>query len=718
MQLEWTEWLSSDEAKSLNPKEPKWNAESPYVNWFAAAPPEDAVDPNSERSTDRLSLTAPLDISALTTIFGRNQTRVMKIPSGKDGSTKPKKPIQATPDFGSLEDPQVPVPGFAKNHGFEDYLSKSKSWEPDRADLEIIPANSVIVGVIDSGISLGNRRFRFADGKSRILAAWQQNGKWEEKKQAFLPFGREAYKHEIDGLLEKHSVGGINGFLVEDDFNRDTGTVNMFNPLGHRELAGRASHGNHVQDIAAGYDPGEEEQVHIISVNLPHRATINNSGIFLDYFTVYGIKRIADLADLIWEKSGATSNQFGSKGFPIVINLSFGKNAGSKDGRDYFQSAVNALNDARIADGYAPITLVIPVGNHNLEQGNAHFTLAVGGQDQVAFHTSPEDHSGNYLEVWGEPIPFDGDLSSAEIPNPLEIAIGFPGQSEALVPISGHARTQRQLGVEGKVARLYCIAQSCDLNGKSAVRTGYLLCTAQTVSNSSEVIVAPAGDWIVVLRNKSNKPLVVQISAQTDQSIRPRSATGLRPRLKYPDYERYEPNGRIRDTFAFPYKVGASDLDNSKVLRRHGTINNTGISKSVVSVAGFRRSDGKPADYSATGFGFISKKVPHYGDSRAAPTISLVTDDGAAHFGTLAAGASNGSVVAMRGTSFAAAGVTRLISQQFKKSLPSDFNLEKWLCDLGVVAELMSKSQSPPAEKIGGGRIVTPEMTKVSRMGP
>jgi Subtilase family len=711
MGLEWTKWLT--------PSESKWGAESPYVNWFAAAPPEEAVDPNSERTTEKLSLTAPLDFNAFSVVFGRNQTQAMKSVSDGDGSTKPKKPIQAGPDFGSVESPQVPVPGFARNSGFNDYLIKSANgWEPNRSDLEAIPANSVIVGVIDSGISLGNERFRFADGKTRILASWQQNGNWEDKKQGYLPFGREVYKHEIDSMLAKHSVGGIKCFLVEDDFNRDTGTVNMLNFLGHRELAGRTSHGNHVLDIAAGYNPGEEQHVHIISVNLPHRATINNSGIFLDYFTVYGIKRIADLADLIWEKSGSKNNKFGSKGFPIVINMSFGKNAGPKDGGDDFQTKVNLINDARVADGYAPITLIIPVGNHNLEQGNAHLRLPAGGQDQITFHTSPEDHSGNYLEVWCEPTPYEGDLVNTEMPNPLEIAVGVPGQSDVLVLSSGFPRSQKQIGLDGKAARLYCLARRCDLNGSKAVRVGYLLCTAPTVSNSQSVIAAPSGDWTVVLRNNSSKPMVVQVSAQTDQSIRPRSATGLRPRLQYPDYERYEPNGRVRDTFSFPYKVGMSDLDNSKVLRRHGSINNTGISKRIVSVAGFRRTDGKPADYSATGFGFNVTKDPHYGDSRSAPTISLVTDDGAAHFGTLAAGASNGSIAAMRGTSFAAAGVTRMISQEFKKEQLSDFDVEKWLFDLGAKAELRSRSQSPPAEKIGAGRVETPEMIRVARLGP
>jgi hypothetical protein len=217
--------------------------------------------------------------------------------------------------------------------------------------------------------------------------------------------------------------------------------------------------------------------------------------------------------------------------------------------------------------------------------------------------------------------------------------------------------------------------------------------------------VAPAGSWRVTLRNNAKPPLRLSICVQTDQSITPHAQTGLLARLEHPDYRRYdETTGRILDSCDNPASFAKGIPDISAVVRRHGSINATAASNDVIAVAGYRRSDGRPADYSATGHGVALD--PHHG--RPVPSVALPTDDSPALFGVLGAGASNGSVVAMRGTSFASASATRLIAEELKAGGAARRGLQARLAVAAAAAEKakpLHYGPTPDAVKIGSGRM-------------
>ena len=71
-----------------------------------------------------------------------------------------------------------------------------------------------------------------------------------------LPFGEEIYHDEIQERISKFSK---NGFLNEDEFNRDLGLVNPKDPFGQRDLDHTAAHGTHILDLAAGHDPNSSD---------------------------------------------------------------------------------------------------------------------------------------------------------------------------------------------------------------------------------------------------------------------------------------------------------------------------------------------------------------------------------------------------------------------------------------------------------------------------
>jgi hypothetical protein len=88
------------------------------------------------------------------------------------------------------------------------------------------------------------------------------------------------------------------------------------------------------------------------------------------------------------------------------------------------------------------------------------------------------------------------------------------------------------------------------------------------------------------------------------------------------------------------------------------------VADGVVAIGGFRLNDRRPAPYSGAGSGLDDAEI-----GRAAPTAAFPSDDGYAHFGLLSDGARDGSVMALRGTSFACAAATRLVTEAVLKAL-------------------------------------------------
>jgi hypothetical protein len=696
---DWTEWTDDP-----------LDGRSPYVDWWHVAPPAEFGRPEE---------TEPLEWRSFLTFINLQALAMGWLLPGSNGdeSTRAARtfPMLGAP-YGGFENPLVPVPNHALNPEFAAHFEASKSWLPPAERLPAIPLGSVIVGVIDSGIALGNSRFRHPDGTSRILAAWQQNGARQAPgQQPYLPFGTELYCDDINRLLRQHSAGGNpRGYLHEEEFNRAAGIVDFQRPLGHREAAGRFAHGTHVLDIAAGEEPlpGSDTASRIIAVNLPNRATLNNSGIFLDYFTIFAIRRIADLSDSIWKRSlqeagRPESSHSGPRGFPVVINLSFGKNAGAKDGTDDFARAVSAINAEREARGYRRVQLVIPVGNHNLEQGNARMELPPGQERDIAFRTLPEDQSCNFVEIWSDEVEQGPEGLP---PHPLALAIAPPGDQPA-APKEGRAGTSRRLG---EFAKIYCFVHKARTPGK--IRFCYLLCLAPSLEQRAGAPpVSPSGRWTIRIANRSSTQRTVFLRAQTDQSILPSGRTGLAPFFEAPDYTLFdEATGALLDS-ACEKPIASHEAGPVMRILRHDSINATAASPDVVAVAGHRQSDGQPAIYSATGAGTVAATPL----SRAMPTISLPTDDGITLPGTLAAGAANGSVVAMRGTSFSAAAATRIIAEVFKSVGTTPVDLDGWFSIRGRAAEAAlhpGQKPTPDAAKIGHGRLNSPIRGRVSRL--
>ena len=301
-------------------------------------------------------------------------------------------PLGARDDFVEVEIPfpngarpamAVPVPDFAANpaaevvetqqpKGLRDAFSPAKGAEK-------LPRDTVIIGVVDTGIPLSHRRFRARDGRTRFLASWQQTAAWGTKKQKYLPFGRELYQPEIDGLIAVCGAG-LDGPIDEDAFNIAADLIEPNELFGLRDLEHSVSHGAHVLDLAAGVDPALAENKNdplldcrIIAVNLPPMYIHGSAGNFLSIFAELAVERILRVADTIWDV------QYGEPGgFPLVINFSFGKHAGPKNGNTVWEQAIQEMIAER--QQRAPTMIVLPAGNQNLARGNARKMLGKKGE--------------------------------------------------------------------------------------------------------------------------------------------------------------------------------------------------------------------------------------------------------------------------------------------------------------------------------------------------
>lgn len=640
-------------------------------------------------------------------------------------------------------------------------------------DLDALPIvtdkDMVFVGVIDIGIPLGHNRFRNADGTTRILSAWQQTATWVPGS---VPFGREIHAPEINQLLKDHSGRDLMGWLDEDAFNRASGVVDLRHTYGDREAAGRVSHGAHVTDLAAGADPVTEaeyaKKVKILAVNAPDSRIFGASGEYIDAFLLAGICRIISVADAIWHKSRVIDNTLPEERPRIVINISFGKQAGSKTSLDLFSRFLKHFRDS-----HPGIDFVMPVGNDNLARCNALLEPgALGKADDALsldWRVQPEDQSSNFVEVWTSaaetsPRLLAGPAGGIEVtltgpngtcvsaqPTEEDTAVGDPQSTRrSMSSCRGIAAIYREIwdappnekeiddDPRNSAAESAVVADTTNSLAHRHVR--HVLCLAPTYDPRTKIKTAPAGRWKITVKNLTGERIQCVVSVQSDQQIKPGNPINRRSYFDDPCYRVYDETGRLVESYAYPFtrpynldliEGGPEGAKRRSPVRRHGTLNSSAAHKHVARVGGYRVSDGRPAAYSSTGRGRQPKStlgkdddgtiisVARHQGSRA-PTASLAVDDGPMHPGVLSAGAANGSVVAFRGTSFAAAQATRLIAKYLIEKGPLPDRGESILFEAAASDRDNSKPNGLPwdpkkpgasvrglylIENLGGGRI-------------
>ena len=572
----------------------------------------------------------------------------------------------------------------------------------DPAKLSVPPSVKVLVGVIDTDIPLGHRAFRHADGSSRVLYHWQMDFSAEKNGQDFT-------KDQIDTLLKEHSDCDLTGPLNAEAFNMAIGALQMAKPRGPHALLGRFSHGAHVLDLAGGANPGRPsvrnpddsfaQEVGLVTIGMPPRWQFGEAGEFLDLMMLLGLGQVAHAARMLWSKSREDLNAPGieTAGFPTVVNLAFGRHAGSKrDDGGWVPVTLGQIkkSDAEMkqimaggAYNPAPLEVIMPAGNDNLGRVAARHIIGRGKAEEIAWRILPGDQTDNFVEIWAEGVPGPG---REELD--FKLALISPGQADAeaiTIPIGQYCDVL--VDRNGKfAARLYRLTEPSKDEKAAIKRPGYLLALGPSDPRTKDFGAVPAGLWRVRFETDLPNDILVETFVQTDQSTLPVAGIAGRSYLDGAVYEVHDCEGRLKDAVKWDGRGWVRNEPWHGVLR-HGSINAAASHSLAETVAGYRQSDGMPAIYSATGVGVDADPKQLV---RTGPTAALVTDTSTVLVGTLAAGANDGGKVSMQGTSFAAARATRLVAEEWLRT--SGSTLRSAACILRTAAIDHEKADEKP----------------------
>lgn len=649
MTMAWTGWVP-------DPSASKKEAVSPYIDWLKL------VSFDKKKDKDELCIRKlPLSPTAAEISGRRNQHAPL--------------PRFALATSDPQPDPMIRL-----------------TWMPD--------ADNVVVGVIDSGIALSHARFRRLDGGTRFLSAWLMGGKWREGSA--VPFGRELFRTEIDQLMFRAVAAGT---VDEADFDRHADASQFHSPRGDRRLENNATHGTMVADLAAGYDlrhSYEDEhrrRLPIIGVGLPPNTSMGASGNFLEFFALHAVEYIIDRADRIWKACDLPEGG----NFPVVINLSYGLQAGPKDGHMLIEKVIRAINEKSDQTG-RPIRVLLPAGNDLLSEGSAQFDFTDARAKLLDWRLKPEDQTPNFGELWSDALQGE---PKGEPAHPFALSVRPPsGPASDATP--GQHGQMNTLIYDGKeVARIYCRRYD---GGDGWYRMSYVVCASPTLRPDRDV-AAPAGAWTWTISSKSEKTGYAYV--QSDQNLTYGGNTGLVSTFAHPSFDAYDETGRLIDVASYePHPV---DTDVTPPMRRRGTLNTIASLKGVPVIGSYRTSDGRPSIYSS------SASSDAVGDGRTEPTCLFPGEDGPALFGLLGAGSRSGSAALMSGTSFSTALATRAVSQAMltwiSEGRPGEApGTEEWFCKRaqsdGIHAAWPGNTVP---EKAGCGRLNAPATGRLSR---
>ncbi len=246
--------------------------------------------------------------------------------------------------------------------------------------------SSPLMGFIDHGIGFLNTRFwhnTSRGNESRIIALWDQ----EETKKSTCDTWKSPFYFEYGRQL---TATNLHCWLAKNRKNQSEHEV--YAALDYPPAAGRAGHGTHVMDIAAGGSPvsipanDSAGATPIIAVQLPWSPFKDTSGASLCVHILDGLRYIMKVAGTIR---------------PVIINISDGAYAGPQFGASLLESAIDDL----VQREFKNLTVVIAAGNGREQRLHGSFTSSTKTAPPLWWRVLPDIKTDSFMEIWCDKTP-------------------------------------------------------------------------------------------------------------------------------------------------------------------------------------------------------------------------------------------------------------------------------------------------------------------------
>ncbi|MEK8051936.1 hypothetical protein AACH10_16915 [Ideonella sp. DXS22W] len=533
---------------------------------------------------------------------------------------------------------------------------------------------AVVLGVIDYGCPFAHAGLLDATGTTRVAALWQCTTRDVAQPPWQLPpgftHGRMLGHDALQALLDAHRIDGAvdEARCYETAYAvMDTAPASATHPARRwlkpsRALLSRASHGSGVLALAAapaaglvarwpaGLPPAEQppaalhappgdvaSRSPLLVVDLPREQSEVSSGRWLPVNALDGLRFITAEARsrFHWAPAdGAAADPAATPParLPVVVNLSSGAHAAARAGQAMFERAMDELLQA---DEHLAITLA--AGNSRLNASHAALEVPAGGWAELGLFVPPAQPFDSCVELWLPPGTAL-DQVAIEVTAPDGTCLRVDGRTPEM-------EWRCQPDQPCAALLLYSeVVQATD-------RPMALLAIWGTTSSVTRQAPAPAGPWLLRVRQGGDGPLAVSAWIECDEVIfgrvRPQSARFFNPQRCAAD-ER-------------PQEVAA------RVVRRDDTLSNVATGALTLAVAAYtgRRDDGPVSGYSgmpglAAGAGGLPQRwLP----------LAAAADAGISHPGMRLPGNRRAVLQRFNGTSAAAPQAARHVANQMATGL-------------------------------------------------
>ena len=257
-----------------------------------------------------------------------------------------------------------------------------------------LKGSGTIIGIIDDGIDPYHEAFRFSDGTTRILSAWDQTNQTLEPPQA-QNYGSELTHETINIELAKENSELLNS------------------------LAENSAHGTFVAGVAAGNineemffaSPAPSADLVVVKLK-PAKQYLRDYYLINESAAAYQENDI--LSAIIYMRAVAALQQR-----PVIICIALGCSQGPHNGSSVMG---DFLNNAAGRNGIGVV-----VANGNEGSARHHYSGKITGESETVEIRVAENQNGFIIELWGEaPNIFSiGVVSpSGEVVNRIPAKIG------------------------------------------------------------------------------------------------------------------------------------------------------------------------------------------------------------------------------------------------------------------------------------------------------